>query len=160
MPRSRLCLQNGENVFLDRQFSEHRCFLGEITDSELPRPAVHRHESNLFLVHQDTARIRRNQAYDGVKRRGLARAIRSKQTNNFALADTETNAVYDLSAAIGFTYVFGGQYLHLTYHSGVSHGWQTAVPFHDDPIIASKISQRNPGNLAMFGIKNAGQSAA
>ncbi len=34
------------------------------------------------------------------------------------------------------------------------------VAFDENPIIVSKESQRNPGNLAMFGIKNAGRSAS
>src|SRR5947207_9973674 len=99
------------------------------------------------------------QDVDCLIRRCIASTVRSKQTNNFALCDAKTNAIYNSAAPIGFTYIYSGQSKHLAYHSRLGDGRRTAVTFNDDPIIASKQSQRNPGNLAMFGIKNAGRSA-
>src|SRR6202043_4007235 len=86
-------------------------------------------------------------------------AIRSKQANNFALPNAQADSTYNPPAAIGFTYVVGSQRLHLTYHSGLCNGRQTAAAINDDPIIVPIQSQRNPGNFAAFGIKNARRSA-
>ena len=44
-------------------------------------------------------------------------------------------------------------------HSGLSYHRSACSTFYEHPIIASKESQRNPGNLASFGIKNARRSA-
>ena len=40
----------------------------------------------------------------------------------------------------------------------MSYHRSTCFAFYEHPIIAPKESQRNPGNLASFGIKNAGRS--
>jgi hypothetical protein len=44
-------------------------------------------------------------------------------------------------------------------HSRLSYHRSTLFAFYEHPIIASEESQRNPGNLALFGIKNARRSA-
>jgi hypothetical protein len=44
-------------------------------------------------------------------------------------------------------------------HSRLSYHRSTCFAFYEHPIIAPKESQRNPGNLATFGIKNARRSA-
>jgi hypothetical protein len=49
--------------------------------------------------------------------------------------------------------------LPLTGHSGLSYHRSTCFAFYEHPIIAPKESQRNAGNFAPFGIKNAGRSA-
>src|SRR4029077_18557027 len=57
----------------------------------------------------------------------------------------------------------GGQDTHLSCqegrqlscHSRRRYHRSTSFTFYEHPIIASKESQRNPGNLALFGIKNA-----
>jgi hypothetical protein len=41
----------------------------------------------------------------------------------------------------------------------LSYHRSTRFAFYEHPIIASEESQRNPGNLALFGIKNAGRPA-
>ena len=120
---------------------------------------VHGDVGDVFLIQEDAARVGGYQADDCVEAGGLAGAVRAKQTNNFALPDAKTDAVYNSAAAIRLTDFFCGQNLHLTYHSRLGNGRRTAVAFNDDPIIASIQSQRNPGNLAMFGIKNARRSA-
>jgi hypothetical protein len=158
VPGDRLGFQHGENVLLNRELSENRRLLGEIADPKLPRPFVHGDVGDLFLIYEDSARVGGYQADDRVKGRGLAGAVRSKQSNDFALTYAHADAVYNPAAAVRLTYIFGGQRLHLTYHSGLGDGGQTAITFNDDPIIGPKQSQRNPGNLAMFGIKNARRS--
>ncbi len=44
-------------------------------------------------------------------------------------------------------------------HSRLRYHRSTCFAFYEHPIIASKESQRNPGNLALFGIKNARRAA-
>jgi hypothetical protein len=44
-------------------------------------------------------------------------------------------------------------------HSRLSYHRTISFAFYQHPIIAPKESQRNPGNLALFGIKNARRSA-
>jgi hypothetical protein len=44
-------------------------------------------------------------------------------------------------------------------HSRRRYHRSTCFAFYEHPIIAPKESQRNPGNLALFGIKNARRSA-
>ena len=133
--------------------------MGEIADPELPRPFIHGHVRDLVLVYEDSASVGGNQADDRIKRSGLAGTVRPKQTNNFALSDSYADAVYNPAAPICLTNIFGGQRLHLTYHSRLGDGRRPAVTVNDDPIIVPIQSQRNPGNLAVFGIKNARRSA-
>src|SRR6266852_803147 len=99
------------------------------------------------------------QTDDGVKRGGLAGAIRSKQTNNFALSHPNTDPIYNPATTIGFADFVGGQGTHLTCHLRLSDCRGCVVAFDQNPTIVSKYSQRNPSNLAMFGIKNARRSA-
>jgi len=160
MPGDRLGFQHGENILLNRELSKNRCLLGEITDPELARPTVHGHVGDVVLVYEDSARVGGYQADDCVKRRRLAGTVRPKQTNNFALSNADTDAVYNPAAAIRLTYFFGSQRLHLAYHLGLGDGPRTAVTLNDDPIILPIQSQRNAGNLAMFGIKNARRSTS
>src|SRR5439155_19612008 len=108
----------------------------------------------------DSVHIGGNQAADNVEAGGPAGTVRRQQTNNFALFNAKAYAIYNSAAEIGLTDFFGGQSLHLTYHTRLTDGWRIAVAFHDDPIIAPKQSQRNPGNLATFGIKNARRPAS
>ena len=122
MPGDRLGFQHGENVLLDRELSENRRLLGEIADPELPCPFVHGHVGDLVLVYENPARIRGYQADDRIKSCGLTGAIRAKQTNNFALSNAKADSVYNPAAPIGLTNIFGGQRLHLTYHSRLSDG--------------------------------------
>src|SRR5271155_5861748 len=49
--------------------------------------------------------------------------------------------------------------MHLTCHSRLGDGGGRIASFHENPIIVSKKSQRNPSNIAPFGIKNAGRTA-
>src|SRR5690349_11792785 len=122
MPGDRLGFQHGENVLLDSELSENRRLLGEIADPELPCPLVHGHVGDLVLIYEDPACIRGYQAYDRVKSGGLTGAVRAKQTNDFALTNANAYAVYNPAAPIGLTNIFGGQRLHLTYHSRLSDG--------------------------------------
>ena len=47
----------------------------------------------------------------------------------------------------------------LSGHSGLSYHRSTCLAFYEHPIIGPEESQRNAGNLALFGIKNARRSA-
>jgi hypothetical protein len=49
--------------------------------------------------------------------------------------------------------------LDLSGHSRLSYHRSSCFAFYEHPIIASEESQRNPGNSALFGIKNARRSA-
>jgi hypothetical protein len=159
VPGDRLGFQHGENILLNRELSENRGLLGEITDPELPCPLVHGHVRNLFLVYEDSARVGGYQADDRVESGRFTGAIRPQQTDNFSLRNADAHTVYNPAAAIRLTYSFGCQRLHLAYHSRLGDGTRTAVALHDDPITAPKQSQRNAGNLAAFGIKNARRAA-
>jgi len=49
-----------------------------------------------------------DKANDGVEGCGLAGAVRSKQTNDFALLDAQADPVYNPAAAIRFADFIGG----------------------------------------------------
>jgi len=133
-----LGFQDREDVFLDRKLAENRSFLREVTDSVLACPQIHGHVRNLFLVDEYPAGVGGDQTYDGVKCGGLASAVRSKQTNDFALPNPNTDTIYNPATTIGFADFVGSQRTHLTCHSGLSDCGRCIVAFHDDPIIVPK----------------------
>src|SRR5579864_5002332 len=77
--------------------------------------------------------------------------------------DLQAYPIYNATATIGLADFLGGQGTHLSCqegkqlscHSRRRYHRSTSFTFYEHPIIASKESQRNPGNLALFGIKNA-----
>src|SRR5579863_7986779 len=78
VPRQRLRLKHGENIFLDGKLAKDRSFLREIADAILARPQIHGNVSDVLAVIQHAARIRGDQTNDRVKRCGLASAVRAK----------------------------------------------------------------------------------
>src|SRR6202171_3826478 len=112
-----------------------------------------------MTVVQHAASIRGDQANDGVESSSLASAVRSKQSNNFALLDPQADTVYNATASVSFANFISGQGTHLSCHSRLCYHRRTCFAFYEHPIIASKESQRNAGSSTPFGIKNAGRSA-
>src|SRR5262249_17778205 len=84
MPIDGLSFEDSEDVLLHWQFPKHRSFLREIADAVLARPQIHGHVRYVFVVVQHLPSVGGYQANNGVERGGLASAVRSKQTNNFA----------------------------------------------------------------------------
>src|SRR6185437_4640796 len=141
MPGDRLGLQNRQNVFFHSQLAEYRSLLGKVADAILTRPQVHGHVRDILLVHQDAARVGGDQADNAVESRGLASTVMSKQTNNFALLDPQTNPVNNSAAAIRFSYFVGGQSRHLSCHLRVGYSGELCTAFNEHPIIVPKKSQ-------------------
>src|SRR3989454_12399768 len=85
VPGDRLRFQHREDVLLDSKLAKHRCFLGEITDSVLACPQIHGHICYIFVVDEHSACIGGDQTHNRVESSSFASAVRSKQTNHFAL---------------------------------------------------------------------------
>ncbi len=122
MPGNGLRLQHREDVFLRGQLAKYRRFLGEITDAVLARPHIHGHVCNIFIVDQHPACIRGYQANNGVEGGCLAGAVRSKQTNDFALLNAKAYSVYNPAVAVRLADFVGGQSTHLSCHSRLGDG--------------------------------------
>src|SRR5580692_11063325 len=108
MPGNGLRFENRQDVLLDRELTKHRSLLREVADAILACPQIHRDVGNVVVVDQDSTRVRGDEAYDGVEGCGLASAVRSKQTNDFALLDAQADPVYNAAVAIGFADFIGG----------------------------------------------------
>src|SRR5881397_1226649 len=85
VPGDRLRFQHREDVLLDSKLAKHRCFLGEITDSVLACPQIHGYVCYIFVVYEHAACIGGDQTHNRVESSSFASAVRSKQTNHFAL---------------------------------------------------------------------------
>ena len=72
----RQSLENRLQILFHGQLAEDRCFLRQIADAQ-PGALVHGHLRDVALVHQHAAGIWTDQPNHDVKRRRLARAIRT-----------------------------------------------------------------------------------
>src|SRR5438046_3121581 len=95
VPGDRLRFQHREDVLLDSKLAKHRCFLGEITDSVLACPQIHGHICYIFVVDEHSACIGGDQTHNRVESSSFASAVRSKQTNHFALLHASAHPVYN-----------------------------------------------------------------
>ena len=91
-------LEDGEDVFLDRQLAEDRRLLREVPDAP-PGALVHRNVGHVLLIQQDLPPIRGDQADDHVEGRGLAGTVRPEQSDDLALGYVEIDLVDDLASA-------------------------------------------------------------
>jgi len=108
LPADGECLEDREDVLLDRELAEHGRFLREIADAP-PRAAVHRHVGDVFLVEEDPAVLRRDEADDHVERRRLAGAVRAEEADDLSLLHVERDVVHHIAAAIRLHESFGAQ---------------------------------------------------
>ena len=97
-------LQNSEHVLLDRQFSEHACFLRQVADAQ-PRALVHRCARKVGVavlpLQADRTCVGANQTDDHVEGGGLAGAVRPEQADNLSRCNGERNILDHRDPAIG-----------------------------------------------------------
>ncbi len=71
------------NILFDREPSEDRGLLGQITDAETGA-LIHRQPGDVLAADQDPPFVSGNQSGDHVEHRGLARTVRTQQTDGLA----------------------------------------------------------------------------
>src|SRR5215469_3649248 len=77
-------LENRHEVSFHGQLTEHRSFLGQVTDSA-PRALEHGEPCYVAVIQQHASRVRADQTHDSVEGSRLARPIRAQQSHHFAL---------------------------------------------------------------------------
>src|SRR6185436_16783946 len=102
------CLQNGENILLDRELPENRGFLRQISHSQACA-AVHRQAGNVALLESYGSFIRPNYTNDHIEGSGFSCAIRPEQADDFASGNLDGNSVYDPALTVFLNQLLSGQ---------------------------------------------------
>src|SRR5262249_21748694 len=100
--------EHGANVLLDIEAAEDRGLLRQIADAK-PRALIHRKLGDVVTVELDAAGVGFDQTGDHVEDRGLARTIRTKQSDRLAAPNVEARALTNFAAAKTFLYCIGGK---------------------------------------------------
>src|SRR5262245_15397513 len=87
-------LQDGEDVLLDGELAEDRCFLRQVADPPA-RALVHRQLGEVLAIEEDLSAVGVLQPHDHVKARRLAGAVRSEQPDDLAGAHGDVDAFHD-----------------------------------------------------------------
>src|SRR2546423_10369561 len=103
-----LCLENREDILLDRHLAEDRFLLRQITHPE-PRPFVHRVIGDVVFRKNDPTAIRPDEADNHVESGCLAGAVFAEQTNDLAWPDAQIDAVDDRPPAINLDEIVGDE---------------------------------------------------
>src|SRR5690606_17016124 len=119
-----------------RQVAEHRRLLRQVADAEAGA-LVHRQARDVAPVEQDASPVDRDQADDHVEAGGLARAVRSEQTDDLAGAHLEGDVVDDPAAAVLLAEAAGLENAHCPAAGGA--GWITACTWLSAPPRATKV---------------------
>ena len=87
-------LEDGHDVFLDRELAEDGRLLREIADAER-RALVHRQFADVHIREEYLAGRRVLESHDHVERRRLARAVRPEQPHDLPLLHAQGDTVHD-----------------------------------------------------------------
>lgn len=88
--KARYGLKNGEDIFLDGQFTENRRLLGKVAHTQA-RPLVHGRMSDIVIIKADIALVHGDQADNHVKAGGLAGAVWSEKADHLAALDCQAD---------------------------------------------------------------------
>jgi hypothetical protein len=95
------CLENREQVLLDRHPPEDRRLLRKVGDPGA-RPPVHGQLGQVLLAELHHARVRRHEADDDRERRRLAGAVGAEEPDDLARGHLERHVAHDRPPGIGF----------------------------------------------------------
>ena len=97
-------LEDGKDVFLDRELAEDRCFLRQVADAK-PRPLVNGEMGGVGTVNPDFSCIGRNKPDDHVKAGGFAGTVGAEQTDHFTAFDIQGDILDHRAAFVAFLQV-------------------------------------------------------
>ena len=101
-------LQHRADIVFHIQPAKNRGFLRQIADAE-PRALIHGKAGDVVAVEFDAAAVGLDQTGDHVKNRGLARPVRTQQTDRLAAPHIEAHAFDDLAADEAFLHAMRGK---------------------------------------------------
>jgi hypothetical protein len=99
--RKRLELENGKEIFLDRQAAENRRLLGKIGDPQASA-AIKGQRPNVVPVQQNLAGVRMLETDEKMKGCRFSGPIRPEQTDDFSAFDVQRDSVHHAPAAKTF----------------------------------------------------------
>ena len=82
--------------------------LGQVSDS-FPSPLMHREPTDVFAIEQDGTLVAPDEAADHIEAGGFPSAVWTKQTNDFAAADTDIDIIDNFCPAKLLDQALGGK---------------------------------------------------
>ncbi len=110
---------------------------GQVADSVVARPQVHRLTRDVLTIDDDLARVRRRETDNHVKRCGLPGTIGAQQSDYFSLIYVKANAIDYPATTVGLCDVIGRERLHLLGYSCGGNSTGISPAFYEDFIIAT-----------------------